>query len=99
MLMGMIAGGIYLTNSRGGIIGAIGMVAGYAFVRLKGTRRTLAIIAGVLLVTMLAPSRFSKVTEADTGRLDQWIDGLQAFHRAPVFGVGFSMFAVEASTE
>lgn len=84
--------GIYLTNSRGGLVGIFGMLAAYAIIRSKGIRRWLLASASILFVTLVMPSRGAQLGTMDIGRLDAWGDGIQAWKAHPLFGVGYRNF-------
>lgn len=84
--------GAWLTNSRGGVVGLLGMMGAYAMVRVKGIYRWIVISAGVLMVTVVAPSRFARGMSVDLGRVNAWGDGITAFKSYPIFGVGYGAF-------
>jgi O-antigen ligase len=86
-----VAYGAYCTNSRGGVVGAFGMVVAYTVARTKGIRRYLIAAVAVSLVTIVAPSRFG-AGMADRGRAVVWGDGLAMFKSNPLFGIGYGDF-------
>ena len=59
--------GAYLTNSRGGIVGLLGMVGAYAIARSKGFRRWAMITVGALFISVIAPSRFCDHSRSPRG--------------------------------
>jgi O-antigen ligase len=88
-----------LTNSRGGVIGLFGMCAAYAVSVTKGMRRWIIASFSIALITVVAPARFTGGMDVEMGRVNAWGDGLAAFQRFPVFGVGYHAFVDQASTE
>jgi putative inorganic carbon (HCO3(-)) transporter len=92
---------IYLTHSRGAVVGLSAMILLTLRKRL-GSVRTFALV-GVLVVaaavTNLAGSRAYSVNEASAGgRIEVWSVGLEMFRAHPLFGVGYGNF-VENSAE
>ncbi|HEY3324821.1 MAG TPA: O-antigen ligase family protein [Planctomycetota bacterium] len=88
--------GIYLTNSRGGMLAAGGIAAIFAY-RRWGISRA-ALVIGTLAMVALAygPSRVREESASDTasteGRINAWAAGLQMFKQHPVLGVGMHQF-------
>ena len=82
----------WLTNSRGGIMGVFGMIAGYAILRTKGVRRWISILVPSFIIFIFAPSRFAGKAVVDLSRATLWGYGLQAFKYHPIFGVGYGRF-------
>lgn len=93
LMIPMVLYGAKLTNSRGGFVGLFGMVAAYAIAHTKGFRRWAIVVFGVLLIAVVAPSRFSSGMDVDRGRVDAWGDGIREFQNHPIFGVGYGNFA------
>jgi hypothetical protein len=91
-LIPLIAYGAWLTNSRGGMIGIFGMIAGWTIARTKGVRRWLTASVTIGLVTVLLPARGSQLGAVDMSRVNAWGDGLDMFARFPILGVGYSAF-------
>jgi hypothetical protein len=92
---------IYLTHSRGALIGLIAVI----FVGLRkslGAIRTLALVGLLVafaIVTNLAGGRAYSVTESSAGdRLELWGIGLSMFRTHPWFGIGYGKF-IENSGE
>ncbi len=83
--------GIYLTNSRGGLVALGCMVVAYA-VRRFGAWRSLGVIpVFVLAFVLLAPSRVAQMSSEEdsaAGRVESWYEGIQMFLANPVLGVG-----------
>jgi O-antigen ligase len=86
--------GIYMTNSRGTMIGLLGLLGLFALLRYGGRR---AIIAGLLSIPVLlvVASSFRAISADEAsakGRLWAWWDGLEMLRANPVFGVGSGNF-------
>ena len=95
-LLGLLLYGIFLTNSRGGVLG---LMVAVTFFFVKRSRWVVpgGIIGGLLafLIFAFGPSRlgaFSTTDESAHGRLDSWYYGFQLFKSNPIFGVGQNMF-------
>lgn len=92
---GSVLYGIYLCNSRGSMLGLLGMVAFYAIGRFGWVR---SVIVGPLLLIpllLLAPSRVGEISadeESAAGRIDAWYEGFEMFRAHPLFGVGKGLF-------
>jgi O-antigen ligase len=84
---------IYLTHSRGGLLGLAFLALIVSRKRLGTTAST--VLAGALILTMLAldftGGRGISASEG-AGRLEAWATGLELFKSAPLFGVGFGNF-------
>jgi O-antigen ligase len=82
--------GVYLTNSRGAMLGVLVVVGAYIWYR-RGV-----VVAGVLGAAGLAVMKMlsSRMQELDageesaSGRVDAWYEGLQMFKSHPLLGVG-----------
>jgi len=82
--------GVYLTNSRGAMLGMLTVVGAYIWYR-RGV-----VVAGVLgavglTVMKMLSSRMQELDageESASGRVDAWYEGLQMFKSHPLFGVG-----------
>ena len=91
--------GIFLTNSRGGMLA---LAATVYFYFIRRTRKFVlgSIIAGIIIAGLFAvgPSRIGLISaEEDSAysRLDLWYEGIQMMKSNPVFGVGYGMFTDE----
>jgi hypothetical protein len=91
-MMPLVAYAAWLTQSRGGIVGVFGMLAAYAIGRTKGIRRYLIASASITLVTVVLPARGAQLGLIDYGRVVAWGDGIAAWQRYPIFGVGWGDF-------
>jgi hypothetical protein len=93
--MGLMLYSIYLTHSRGAVLGvAVLLLLGLR--RWLGNMRTALLGAVGLVVAMglgLAGGREFSTQEQSAGqRIDAWYDGLQMFRGQPLFGVGYGAF-------
>ena len=95
IVAGILVYGIYLTDSRGTLLGLLLVMGLYVWqtrgVFVAGVLGTMAV--GVLLAL---PSRFNEidVEEASAqGRVDSWYEGVQMFIGHPIFGVGPDMYS------
>ncbi len=91
---------LYLTQSRGGLLGflaGLGVLFGARF----GWRRTLALGVAVLPVVLVVFA--GRMTTLDEGggtgqsRIRLWSDGLFLMRSAPVFGIGMDEYAPQVS--
>jgi O-antigen ligase len=88
--------GIFLTNSRGGIL-SLGGSLGYILFR-KFKNKLLAVIVGTLVLTLFiafGPSRMSELNsqeESANDRIESWYVGVDLFKQNPLLGVGYGMF-------
>ena len=91
--------GIYLTNSRGGVLASGAVFASFFYNYVKNKK---VFLLGLLVVATIAivgirfgPSRMTQMSseeESSHGRIDAWYEGFEMFKSAPVFGVGYMMF-------
>jgi len=95
-LIVLLSYGIFLTNSRGGMLALL--ATAFSFFIIK-TRKIIigSILGGTLasIILFLGPSRMTTIDSAEesaANRLDLWYEGLQLFRYNPVFGVGHNMF-------
>ncbi len=88
--------GIFLTNSRGGMLALGGAVFIFFIRKTKNF-----ILGGVLgglgaaLMIIFGPSRMSMLSSSEdsaSSRIDLWYGGIQMFKANPVFGVGQGLF-------
>ena len=85
-LMGYAA---WLTNSRGGMLGVVGMVMALIIARVKGQiKRGVLISVSLAFMTVFAPARMSSGKGGDVSRADNWGDGLNIWKRFPT-GIGW----------
>lgn len=93
LMLGLHVYGVYLANSRGTMVGLLGIGVLYGLFRYGGMKAVLlaAVIAPVLVA--LAPSRMT--VSGDSSSLDRitaWHEGLKMFQWRPLFGVGKGQF-------
>jgi putative inorganic carbon (HCO3(-)) transporter len=95
VVAGFILYGVYLTNSRGAILGLGAIILAYA-IRRYGLWRS-AIVApfmGAPLI-LLAPSRMAEMSaeeDSAAGRIEAWYEGFEMLRAHPLFGVGKGQF-------
>ena len=87
--------GVYLTRSRGGLLGVLAVALAAMIGRMGRTR---AIVLTALLAVMLIGLNFTGgrgMTNDDSaqGRVDAWSEGLQMFRESPLLGVGLHNFS------
>jgi O-antigen ligase len=89
----LILYGMYLTKSRGAIIGLVVLVGLLANARFKvmGTGLAASGVFMLLLLLNFAGGRGLSIS-AGSDRLAIWSDGLGAFKQSPIWGVGFKAF-------
>jgi putative inorganic carbon (hco3(-)) transporter len=86
---------IYLTHSRGALLG----LASLAFFSIKdylGTFRTFSLMGlgmvGAMAANMTGGRGYTANEESAGGRIDAWSEGLSMLFTHPMFGVGFELF-------
>lgn len=92
--LALILYGVYLTNSRGGIVALLFLAGLYSLQRF-GVFRTAMFSFLALPVLVFAPSRFGALDAGESsaaGRVDAWYEGVQMFLHQPWFGVGKGNF-------
>jgi putative inorganic carbon (HCO3(-)) transporter len=88
-----LAIGVYLTDSRGGLLGILTIVGVWS-TRSLGKVAT-GVLAAVALPALIAATRLSNLDageESAAGRVDAWYTALQLFQHSPLTGVGFGLF-------
>ncbi|MEN1957281.1 O-antigen ligase family protein [Luteimonas changyuni] len=91
---GLLLYGIYLTNSRGGMLAVAAMLGVFLWVR-RGPASALVVAVAGLVAMRLLPSRLNEldVTERSaSGRVEAWYEGIQMFIGSPLYGVGTGNF-------
>jgi putative inorganic carbon (hco3(-)) transporter len=88
--------GIYLCNSRGGML-ALGVGVGVFMIHHLGwTRGCLLGMVALALMFLFGPDRFSPDTmagdDSSMGRIHAWEAGLRMFTHSPLIGVGYNQF-------
>ncbi|MFN4258321.1 MAG: O-antigen ligase family protein [Gemmataceae bacterium] len=92
----LFIGGVFLTQSRGGMMALLG--AGMLWMVVKfGIRRSAPFLVLALVVTLffLSTRRFDLAAQDDTGqqRIQLWASALMLFRGSPLFGIGPGNFA------
>lgn len=87
--------GVYITNSRGGVLAALSAVVSYFIIKYRSIKG--AILGGTLglVIFLLGPSRVANISASEdsaAGRIESWYSGYQMFKSSPLFGVGQGMF-------
>ena len=89
--------GVYMTGSRGTLLGAVGVIAVYYLVNKAGAKLILfSAVMAPIAATML--STFGGLTSDDESaeqRLEAWYQGVLMLLDNPVFGVGMGNFMEE----
>lgn len=94
--VGLLIYGIYLTNSRGGMLALMTAVFFY-FIR-RSRRFVLGAIVGSIFVFGLftfGPSRMTMLSSSEDsayGRIELWYEGIMMMKSNPFFGIGYNMF-------
>jgi O-antigen ligase len=84
---------IYLTRSRGTLVGAVVMVAVLAEFRLGKAAALLATAPTVLVLLALNFTAGREISlEGGADRLDLWSEGLDLLRSSPLWGIGFGLF-------
>lgn len=87
--------GIYLTHSRGALLGIIAFFF-LTFRRRLSTNWTVALVTlaiiGVLAMNVSGGRAFSSKEESAASRINAWGEGLNMLRSAPGFGVGYGAF-------
>lgn len=84
--------GIYLTGSRGSMLGAGGLLGVYILVVNAGPKLFIAsVILSPIAATVVA-SLQSNMDASANGRLEAWYAGIQMLMSSPLFGVGKGQF-------
>ncbi len=96
VFFGYLIYGVYLTNSRGGLL-ALMATGLFYFYKKTGKWIWGVIIGGVFVMAVLAygPSRIGNISTQEAsayGRIHAWYEGVQLIKSNPIFGVGYDMF-------
>jgi len=88
---------LFYTNSRGGFLALSAMILFIFLRRMKNKLLSLS-LGGLLafIVILFGPSRMSDMSASEAsayGRIESWYQGFQMLKSAPIFGVGYRMFA------
>lgn len=89
--------GVYLTNSRGALLGLFGLIFSWFYKRF-GVKLTLIAGGAVLPIAYVVMSMFRTIDSEEAsaaGRLNAWYEGFQMLFHNPLFGVGMGQFVEE----
>jgi O-antigen ligase len=89
--------GIYYTNSRGGYVALILILAVFSLKRWGLLRGLIAAAVFVAAALVLAPSRMAELSPQErsaSGRIYAWIGGLEMLKSHPLFGIGHGNFQI-----
>lgn len=96
-IMSALLYGVYMTGSRGTLLGVVGVVGVYYLITKAGSKLILfAMIAAPLVATLLAS--FGGVSSSESsanGRLDAWYVGIHMLLGHPILGIGMGNFIEE----
>lgn len=97
MLLALVAlgYGIYMTGSRGTMLGAGALVAAYFLVVNAGPRLFIACIAFAPIAAVVITSLQSNIDESADGRLEAWYAGVLMLISNPLLGIGKGNFLEE----
>lgn len=87
-----LAYGIYLTGSRGTMLGAGSLLGVYFLVTYAGPKLFVASIALAPIAATVIASLQSNIDASANGRLEAWYHGIQMMLSNPIFGVGKGNF-------
>jgi O-antigen ligase len=93
--LGMIGYGVFLTQSRGGFLGAAAVAGSYAYRRFGKGTAVVALLVVVAVGVATGPSRFQTIDSREASaqaRVEAWAAGLQMLKSHPLLGVGFDQF-------
>jgi hypothetical protein len=86
--------GIYLTNSRGALLG-LALLAVFLLKDRMGAKAGV-IISPLAIIAILALNQSGRAMSLDEdsalGRVNAWSDGLGMFQRSPLWGIGYNLF-------
>lgn len=87
--------GVYMTGSRGTLLGTSALIGFYLLLKYGGTRMVIAgIVLGPVVATLL--SKFGGLSSGEAsarGRLEAWYEGIQYLLGNPIWGIGKGNFA------
>ncbi|MEY8213237.1 MAG: O-antigen ligase family protein, partial [Colwellia sp.] len=87
--------GIYLTGSRGTMLGAGALVAIYYLVTSAGPKLLIASIISAPIFATVITSLQSNIDDSADGRLEAWYAGILMLINNPIFGIGKGQFREE----
>ena len=92
-VIGALLYGVYLTNSRGAMLGVMSLCGLYIYFRY-GFTKTLSLGAIAAPVALFVMSKFRTIEQGESanGRIAAWYEGFQMLKMNPIFGVGQGNF-------
>jgi O-antigen ligase len=87
--------GIYLTGSRGTMLGAGALIAVYFIVMNAGPKLFITIVVLAPIAATVITSLQSNMDESADGRLEAWYAGVLMLLHNPIFGIGMGQFLEE----
>jgi putative inorganic carbon (HCO3(-)) transporter len=85
--------GIYLTDSRGSMLGAGGLLGVYLLVVNAGPKLFISVVLLAPIAATVIASLQSSIDSSANGRLEAWYAGIQMLMSNPIFGIGKGQFA------
>jgi O-antigen ligase len=95
LALSILGYGIYMTGSRGTMLGAGALVAAYFLVVNAGPKLFIACIAFAPIAAVVITSLQSNIDESADGRLEAWYDGVLMLLSNPLLGIGKGNFLEE----
>ena len=87
-----LAYGIYLTGSRGSMLGAGGLLGMYFLVVNAGPKLFISAVLAAPIAATVVASLQSNIDASANGRLEAWYAGIQMLIHNPIFGIGKGQF-------
>ena len=87
---------LYLTNSRGGVIGLAAALVPYVWRSGRWLTKIVVVVGLVAALGLAAPSRMNEMGGDDDsaqGRVQSWSAGIQMLKTRPILGVGFGRYS------
>lgn len=84
--------GIYLTGSRGSMLGAGGLLGIYILVVNAGPKLFISAVLVAPIAATVVASLQSNIDDSANGRLEAWYAGIQMLMANPIFGIGKGQF-------
>ncbi|MDO7084105.1 O-antigen ligase family protein [Pseudocolwellia sp. AS88] len=91
-MLGILGYGIYLTGSRGSMLGAGGLLGIYILVVNAGPKLFISAVLLAPIAATVVASLQSSIDASANGRLEAWYAGIQMLMSNPIFGVGKGQF-------
>ncbi|KZY45239.1 hypothetical protein A3732_10740, partial [Oleiphilus sp. HI0050] len=94
IVVAFILHGIYMTNSRGALLGTMSQLVVWFYLKY-GLKKSLSLGAFVLPLAIFVMGKFRKIDSEEAsaeGRLDAWYEGFHMLMSNPVLGVGMGQF-------